>query len=112
MSLHIDFIENDWSAGQQCVVASLEVVDGEPKLTESVDAKKWVRVLEIDKLPRKVPYGEDKALLTKVSKRFQGDYVFATEPHDAAQCEYPKVGYFQAPGKPMPAVKKAAPAAR
>jgi hypothetical protein len=108
MSLHIDFVENDWAAGQQLRVASLEVIDEVPTLTESVDPKKWFRVLEIDKLPRPVPYGKAEALLTQVSKRFQGDYVFATEPHDAAECEYPKVGYLQAPGQPMPTVKKAA----
>src|SRR5437867_2598571 len=107
MSLHIDFIENDWSAGQQFRVASLEVVDEVPTLTDSVDQKKWLRVLEIEKLP-KVGYLEAEALLTKVSKRFQGDYVFATDPHDAAECDVPKVGYFQAPGQPMPTVKKAA----
>ena len=108
MSLHIDFIENDWSAGQQHKVASLEIVKQVPTLTDSVDANKWTRVLEINTLPKQVPYLEAEDLLKKISKRFQGDYVFATEPHDADECEYPHVGYLEAPGQPMPTVKKAA----
>ena len=108
MSLHIDFIENDWPAGEQRMVASLEIIDEVPTLTAPANRDKWIRVFEVDKLKRPVPYGEAEALLIQVSKRFQGDYVFATEPHDAAECEYPKVGYLQAPGQPMPTVKKAA----
>ena len=110
MSLHIDFIENDWSAGQQRKVASLGIIEEAPKLTDSVDGEKWNRVLEIDKLPKQVPYLQAEDLLKKVSKRFQGDYVFATEPHDADECPYPQTGYLQAPGQPMPTVKKTAPA--
>ena len=110
MSQHIDFFENDWLAGQQRKVASLEIVKEVPTLTESVDFDKWARVLEIHTLPKQVPYLEAEDLLKKVSKRFQGDYVFATEPHDADECEYPKVGYLQAPGRPTPTTKKAAPA--
>jgi hypothetical protein len=108
VSLHIDFIENDWPAGQQHKVASLEIVNEAPTLTDSVDAEKWARVLEIHTLPKQVPYLEAEDLLKKVSKRFQGDYVFATEPHDADECEYPPVGYLQAPGQPMPTVQKPA----
>lgn len=112
MPLHIDFYENDWSAGQQHRVASLEVVKGTPTLTESVDKDKWTRVLEVNSLPRNVGYGADQELLSRLSKRYQGDYVFATEPHDAAECEYPKEGYFQGPKEQNAAQKAKRTAAR
>ncbi len=108
MSLHIDFIENDWPAGEQRIVASLEIINEVPTLKAPADHPKWARVFEVDKLKGPVAYGDAEALLRKVSKRFQGDYLFATEPHDAAECNYPPVGYLQAPGQPAPSVKKAA----
>lgn len=108
MGLHIDFIENDWSAGQQRKVASLEIVDDVPTLTAPADLDKWLRVFEVKTLPNKVAYGEAEPLLAKVSKRFQGDYVFATDPHDAAECDVPKFAYLQAPGQPAATEKKTA----
>ena len=108
MSYHIDFIENDWSAGRQRKVASLEIINEVPTLTAPDDIDKWLRVFEVKKLPNRVQYGEAEPLLAKVSKRFQGDYIFATDPHDAAECEYPEFGYLQAPAQLMPTVKKAA----
>lgn len=108
MARHIDLIENDWGAGVQTKVASLAVVNGRPSLTtHSGDPKKWERVLELDKV-KKLDYGEDEAFLSKHSKRFQGDYLFATEPHDAEECEFVPVAHLQGPGQPAPKIKRTA----
>ena len=97
MPLHIDLIENDGLAGQQRVVASLSVDRGKYDLS-SPDPSRWTRVLDTAKLPSPPPYEGVEALLWTVCKRIQGDYVFATEPHDAQACPYPPSVPMQQPG--------------
>jgi hypothetical protein len=96
VSLHIDVIENDWLAGQQRVVASLTFVDGVPTLS-SLDLAKWGSVVGLAELPNPVRPEHEEGLLHQVSKRLHGDYLFATEPHEIEDCDYPQVAHLQSP---------------
>ncbi len=107
MHLHIDLIENDWLAGQQRVVAGLSVVRGQYDFRTG-DLPRWARVLEPAKLPSPAPTDGVEDLLKVVSSRIQGDYVFATEPHDAEECPYPSVLFLQRPGKAAPKARRPA----
>jgi hypothetical protein len=99
VSLHIDVIENDWLAGQQRVVASLTFVDGVPDL-RSLDLPKWASVVGLEQLPNPVRPDQEEDLLQKISARLQGDYLFATPPHEARECDYPQVASLQSPKAP------------
>lgn len=99
MSLHIDVIENDWLAGQQRLVASLSFVNGVPDLL-SLDLPKWASVVGLEQLPTPVRPEEEEGLLRRISDRLQGDYLFATPPHEARECDYPPVASLQTPTAP------------
>ena len=99
MSLHVDLIENDWLSGQQRVVASLSFRNGIPDLL-SLDLPKWASVLGLAQLPTPVRPDEEENLLQAISTRLQGDYLFATPPHEMAECDYPSVAPLQSASAP------------
>jgi hypothetical protein len=104
MPLHVDLFENDWLAGEQRRGARVEVVDGELVL-RSNELQRWARILE---LPSPPPRHVTDEVLGYISKGLQGDYVFATEPHDAYDCPYPDVISIQKPGAVAPVIRRAA----
>ena len=108
MAVHIHLIENDWLAGQQRIVATLSVANGLYDI-QSPDPAKWAGALELSQL--RASYlrpEEEEELLTGIFERVQGDYLFCTEPHEVAECDYPQVANLQPPQAPIHKSKKRA----
>ena len=101
MALQVDLIENDWSAGEQRVVARLTISRGVPDLN-SADIPRWSNLLELQKIKTPILDADIPNVLEQIHKRFQGDYLFVTEPHDEDDCRYLDVVHLQAPGKAAP----------
>lgn len=115
MPLHIHLVENDWLASQQRWVATVRFVDGFYALDDSLDPTKWAGVLQLVPLPTPARPEDEERLLSAIAHRFQGDYLFCTGPHEASECDYPKVASLQSPQSPIhktkrPVARPAAPA--
>jgi len=78
---HVDVVKNEWLAGYHVVVARVYDADGDPKF-DTVD-KAWEELLS-GFLQR----GNGSLDLDSLHNRLHGDYVFATEPHDEADCPF------------------------
>jgi hypothetical protein len=90
MGVHIDVVENDWSAGRQNVVARLTFQDGTYTL-ESEDPSKWLRVLGLEENPPPLRDEQEATeFLARIAHKLQGTYLFATEPHAMDACPYPE----------------------
>jgi hypothetical protein len=106
VALHVHLIENDWLAGQQRWVATVSFVVGAYVLEDCLDPTKWTKVLQLEPLPSRVRPEDEEPLLSAIARRFQGDYLFCTEPHDAVECDYPKVTSLQSPQAPVHKIKR------
>jgi hypothetical protein len=100
MALHVHLIENDWLAGQQRWVATVTFAGGFYSLEDSLDPTKWAKVLQLVALRSPARPEDEEGLLSAITRRFQGDYLFCTEPHSASECDYPKVANLQSPQAP------------
>jgi hypothetical protein len=90
--LHVEIIQNEWAAGRQRVVGRV-ILNGSGKVSlEPVDPGWEASAL----LPFVDPESGDELTPTDSAERFvralhthlNGDYLFATEAHDAGDCEY------------------------
>lgn len=84
MALHVDVVENKWSAGKQKRVACVELGQGGEINVEGDDH--WNRLIR-DALAR-IDADSPDGLLRGLASHFTSDYVFATEPHDAGECRF------------------------
>jgi hypothetical protein len=87
---HVDVVKNEWLAGYQVVVARLRLEDGDLKIEP--DEPVWTSVVQqpfrsretgkqlTPNSPQEFFYGLHEAMA--------GDYLFATPPHDEAECPY------------------------
>jgi hypothetical protein len=84
MTLHVDVVQNKWSAGTQNRVARVELGQGGEITVHSDDH--WDRLVRdaLDGIDADSPDG----LLRGLAGHFTSDYVFATEPHDANECPF------------------------
>jgi hypothetical protein len=91
--LHVELIQNEWTAGRQRVVGRV-LLNGSGEVSlEPVDSGWEASAL----LPFIDPESGDELTPTAdTAERFvralhthlKGDYLFATEAHDAGECEY------------------------
>jgi hypothetical protein len=88
--LHVEILRNEWSAGRQRVVACLEV-NGSGRVVYNV-VDEWAGV--VPESFRDPQSGDEVGLrdgveyLNALHRYLNGDYVFATAPHETGQCEY------------------------
>src|SRR5215210_2776173 len=83
MALHVDVVENKWSAGKQRRVAEVRITQGE--IHVDGDAH-WVGLVRDALL--KLEGDAPDALLRALVGHFNSDYAFATEPHDHDACPF------------------------
>jgi hypothetical protein len=85
---HVDIVKNEWLAGFQVVVARIRLEDD--TLDVKAQTPMWSSVVN-------QPYRTAEKELTPDSPRdffyglhevMHGDYLFATEPHEEAECPY------------------------
>ncbi len=79
--LHIDVVENKWSAGEQRCVARASVINGQIDVEGDPHWRGLVQGA-LDRLGDATP----ESLLHELAAHFTSDYVHATEPHDTEQC--------------------------
>jgi hypothetical protein len=81
MALHVDVLENRWSAGYQQRVARAWIEDGHIEVDGD---EHWVRLV------REVLDGAEadhpRRALATVAEHFNSDYAEALEPHDDGDC--------------------------
>jgi hypothetical protein len=84
MALHVDVVENKWSAGTRKRAARVELAQGGEISVEGDDH--WHRLVHdaLDRIDADSPDGRLRGL----ASHFTSDYVFATEPHDASECPF------------------------
>ena len=84
MALHVDVVENKWSAGVQKCVARVELAHG--GAINVVGDEHWERLVRaaLDRIDADSPDG----FLRGLASHFTSDYVFATEPHDTGECHF------------------------
>ena len=86
MAFHVDIIKTDPTAGTQRRLAKVAVEHGQ-LVIESPDEAYWREALA--RVGRKVdPDDDPKAFLDSLNERLDGTYVFATKPHDEAECAH------------------------
>ena len=85
MAFHVDIIKADPLAGTERRLARVALDHGQVVI-ESPDEGYWRDVLSravgVD------PDDQPEDFFAALSERLDGTYVFATEPHDDADCEY------------------------
>jgi hypothetical protein len=90
--LHVELIQNEWTAGRQRVVGRV-LLNGTGRVSlEPVDSGWEATAL----MPFKDPESGEELTPTENAERFvrglhkhlNGDYFFATEAHDPGDCEY------------------------
>jgi urate oxidase len=76
MALHVDVVENLWSAGKQRRVATAVLVNG--RIEIEADAH-WTSLVQtaLDQREGSTP----EQLLKQLADHFKSDYVHATRPH-------------------------------
>lgn len=90
--LHVELIQNEWVAGRQHVVGRVLLNGMGDVSLEPVDSG-WEAVAL---MPFTGPESGDELTPTDTAERFvralhthlKGDYLFATEAHDAGECAY------------------------
>lgn len=87
MISHIDIVEPDFQKGCQVRVANLSIAGGRYDLV-SADPARWVRVLGLEAAPALADDASVRQFLERVAARLRGDYLFATEPHEAGNCPF------------------------
>ena len=86
MAFHVDIIKTEPTAGTERRLAKIAVEHGQ-LVIESLDEAYWQEALA--PVARKVdPDDDPEAFLDSLSERLEGTYVFATKPHDEAECEH------------------------
>ncbi len=81
---HVDVVKNEWLAGFQVVVA--RVCDDGGKLRINAANPEWEALVE-----RYHTAAEDaspSAFVDGLHEHLQGDYLFATEPHELEACPF------------------------
>ncbi len=91
MTLHVDIIRNDWSAGRQKVVARAFVAD-EDVAVDSIEGA-WEDVVKRPFPDRGdggmiYPEKEPGLFLEKLHTAIAGSYLFATEEHEEEKCPF------------------------
>jgi hypothetical protein len=85
MALHVDIIKTEPLAGTERLLARVCAEHGQVVI-ESPDEAYWrdalMRAVDMD------PDQDPEAFLQALSERLDGTYVFATNPHDEAECEH------------------------
>jgi hypothetical protein len=84
MTLHVDVVQNKWSAGTQNRVARVEL--GQSGEITVFGDQHWDRLVR-DALER-IDADSPNGLLRGLAGHFTSDYVFATEPHVASECPF------------------------
>jgi hypothetical protein len=90
--LHVELIQNEWSAAQQRVVARL-TLNGSGVHVDPADDDHWtVLALRpfIDPITGTEVRAEEEPdrFLRGLHHHLNGDYVFATEAHEEGECEF------------------------
>jgi hypothetical protein len=99
MALHVDVVENRWSAGHQKRVARAWLADaGEIKV--EADDGHWQRLVEGVLADAEAERPE--LALEALAKHFKSDYAHATEPHDDDRCEFAAGDELPFEGKAVP----------
>lgn len=85
MAFHVDIIKTEPIGGSERLLARVVLEHGHLAI-ESPDEEYWrdalVRAVGMD------PDEDPEAFLEALSERLDGTYVFATKPHDEADCEH------------------------
>lgn len=81
---HVDIVKNEWLAGYQLLVARLWTEDGDLRIKQISDAEPWSENTVRSFAERVDP----ETLIATLHEHIAGDYLFATEPHDEADCPY------------------------
>jgi hypothetical protein len=88
---HVDIVKNEWLAGFQTVVARLALDEGKLQL-DAQDPAKWEPIVWRVVVDRETgeEIGPDRAedFFARLHERLNGDYLFATTPHDERECPY------------------------
>lgn len=79
--LHVDLVENRWSAGFRERVGIVYVDDG--RLVVECEHPHYREIVR--EAAASVPPAET---LSELSRRFHGDYFFATVPHTESECPF------------------------
>ena len=86
MAFHVDIIKTEPTAGTERRLAKVAVEHGQ-LVIESPDEGYWQEALA--RVTRKVdPDDDPEAFLDSLNGRLDGTSVFATKPHDEAECEH------------------------
>jgi len=93
VSLHVDVVRNEWSAGRQTVVARVVLHGGRL----SVDSPQPATWSEVVLRPLRDPETrhaisadvEPERFLRALSSQLHGSHLFATEPHEDPGCPFP-----------------------
>jgi hypothetical protein len=83
MPLHVDIIENQWSAGYQQRVARVWVADAHVEV-EGDDH--WFNL--VHQVMEHSGAGSPEADLDAIAEHFKGDYAHATVPHGDDACPF------------------------
>jgi hypothetical protein len=82
---HVDIVRNELAAGYQEVVARLWVEDDEIKMDAVAGQEDWMERL-LKGYAGVLDMSDAHAFLAHLHERLHGDYVFASPPHDEANC--------------------------
>ena len=88
MALHIDVVRSELSAGTSPAIARVTIVNGD--LHVDSEHAEVHRQMLLDALGPEVRLDNPREALQMLHDRFQGSYIFATEPHEAGACPYDK----------------------
>lgn len=90
MALHVDIVQNQPLEGITSTLASVQLESGAlvflDESPEHSHSSYWrsvlVKAVDVD------PDQHPREFLAALSERFDGTYVFATEPHEEGECPY------------------------
>jgi hypothetical protein len=105
---HVDIVKNEWLAGYQFVVARA-FVDAGAVVVDSSDLPAWEHVvlrpiLDRDNGELLFPEKDPELFVESLPKAMHGTYLFATDPHEEAECSY-AVQHFVVPMQSSPISK-------
>ena len=93
--MHVDLVKNEWLAGFQHVAARIYQDDGRLRM-ESGEPEKWQHLIGLPLRDREQgrtidPRERPNEFFDRLHALIAGDYLFATEPHDEADCPYREI---------------------
>jgi hypothetical protein len=91
VGLHVDVVRTELANGIATSIARVSVQDGELHVESAhPDAHREMLMRALGADGALLGNGHSDEVLAKLHDRFQGSYIFATEPHEHGGCPYPE----------------------